>query len=68
MAPLAPPSALAPAAATLHASPTADLSPSDPEAARRVLKIRLLRDLVSHGLYRVPTDALAERLGPVLED
>ena len=33
--------------------------------ARRKLRVRLLRDLVSNGLYRVPVDALADRLAVV---
>lgn len=54
---------------TLNAAPRvppAEAAPVDPEAVRRALRVRLLRDLVSHGLYQVPTDALAERLLPVL--
>lgn len=66
---------------TLHApefSPSARTSPAplgcasnprvpraDHEAISRRLKVVLLRDLVSQGLYRVPTDALAERLLPL---
>lgn len=48
------------------ARPPVEAAPADPEAVRRALRVRLLRDLVSHGLYQVPTDALAERLLPVL--
>ena len=44
-------------------SQAANLSPAE---ARRVLRVRLLRDLVSHGLYRVPTRQLAEKLVPVV--
>ncbi len=32
------------------------------ELARRRARVRLLRDLVEHGLYRVDSQALAERL------
>ncbi len=32
------------------------------EEQRRLLKVKLLRDLVAHGLYRVSTEVLAERL------
>jgi len=32
------------------------------ETARRALRVRLLRDLVHEGLYRVPVDGLAARL------
>jgi hypothetical protein len=46
--------------------PAAEAAPTDPEAIRRALRVRLLRDLVSNGLYQVPTEALAERLLPVL--
>lgn len=58
---------------TPHAAPPPDLppvpveaAPADREAARRALRIRLLRDLVNNGLYQVPTEALAERLVGVL--
>lgn len=57
----------------LYPTPTPQLppvpveaAPRTREAARRALRVRLLRDLVGNGLYRVPTDALAERLVPVL--
>lgn len=43
-----------------------EAAPADRAAARRALRVRLLRDLVSNGLYQVPTAALAERLVPVL--
>lgn len=42
----------------LSPEPSAD----DLAVVRRDLRIRLLRDLVSNGLYRVSTEALAERL------
>jgi hypothetical protein len=51
-----------PSQAALAASSGLDL-----EAERRRLKVRLLRDLVANGLYRVSVDALAERLATVLE-
>lgn len=38
-----------------------------PPDERRQLRVRLLRDLVSNGLYRVETDALAAKLVEVLE-
>lgn len=43
-----------------------EAAPADRDAARRALRIRLLRDLVQNGLYQVPTAQLAERLIPVL--
>ena len=42
----------------LSCEPSAD----DLALVRRQLRIDLLRDLVSNGLYRVSTEALAERL------
>ena len=41
-------------------------SRDDIAAIRRQLRIELLRDLVSSGLYRVSTDVLAERLMAVV--
>lgn len=41
-------------------------SADDVALVRRQLRIRLLRDLVSNGLYQVPTEALADRLIGVL--
>ena len=38
----------------------------DLEARRRALRVRLLRDLVETGLYKVPVEALADRLMSVL--
>lgn len=35
---------------------------TDLETARRALRVRLLRDLVHEGLYRLPAEGLAERL------
>lgn len=43
-----------------------EAAPADRAAARRALRVRLLRDLVSNGLYQVPTQALVDRLLPVL--
>jgi hypothetical protein len=43
-----------------------EAAPADSEAARRALRVRLLRDLVSNGLYRIRIEELAERLVPVL--
>lgn len=40
---------------------------SDQCQARRRLRVRLLRDLVSQGLYHVPVDLLADRLLQVPE-
>jgi hypothetical protein len=37
------------------------------DEARRRNRIKLLRDLVSNGLYRVQTERLAERLAPILQ-
>ena len=37
------------------------------DQARRRLRVRLLQDLVARGLYRIPTEALAERLADVFE-
>jgi hypothetical protein len=53
---------------SLLASPVAQFQPSSPTTAeaRRRLRVGLLRDLVAHGLYRIPTRELAERLVPVL--
>jgi hypothetical protein len=48
-------------AAGLPAGPS---SCTDLEAERRRLKVRLLRDLVSNGLYRVRMDELVDRLLP----
>lgn len=42
--------------------------PMSLDAVRRRLRVRLLQDLVSRGLYRVPTEALAERLVDVLAE
>ena len=59
---------MSPNAANPSPLPTvpAEAAPVEREAARRALRVRLLRDLVSHGLYRVDRDALAERLVSVL--
>ena len=43
-----------------------EASGDDVAAIRRQLRIDLLRDLVSSGLYRVSTDVLAERLMAVV--
>jgi hypothetical protein len=43
------------------ARPGADEA-TDLEIARRALRVRLLRDLVHEGLYRLPSERLAERL------
>jgi hypothetical protein len=50
------------------AAPVARFQPPSPATveARRRLRVKLLRDLVSNGLYRIPTRELAERLVPVL--
>jgi hypothetical protein len=56
-----PPQTVGPCSRALHLSgdePSAD----DVALVRRQARLRLLRDLVSNGLYRVPTEALAERL------
>jgi anti-sigma28 factor (negative regulator of flagellin synthesis) len=37
------------------------------DPARRRLRVQLLKDLVSNGLYRVDTGALAEKLMSVLK-
>ena len=62
-----------------HAAPAAQVpvGPSEVPASalaqppvadpRRHARIRHLRELVSRGLYRIPTEALAERLVQVLE-
>jgi hypothetical protein len=60
-----------PAAPTLNGPFTPSVEPSPPmnlDQARRRLRVRLLHDLVSRGLYRIPMEALAERLADVLHD
>ena len=44
-----------------------EAAPADRDAARRALRVRLLRDLIANGLYQIPTEALAERLVAVLQ-
>jgi len=53
---------------SLLTTPAAQFQPPSQTTAeaRRILRVRLLRDLVANGLYRVPTRELAERLAPVL--
>ena len=50
---------MSPLAAAAPQSETRETVALDPEAARRVLRIRLLRDLVANGLYRVPKKKIA---------
>ena len=51
-----------------QAAPPHPAPPQTPdlEARRRALRVRLLRDLVENGLYKVPVEALADRLMSVL--
>ena len=55
-----------PALASRERALSLESSADDLAIIRRQLRIRLLRDLVSNGLYRVPTEALAERLVAVV--
>lgn len=43
------------------------MSPADLAAVRRALRVRLLKDLVSNGLYEVRADRLADRLAHLLD-
>ena len=50
-----------------HAPAPETPTPADLAEARRALRVRLLKDLVSNGLYQVRADRLADRLVSVLE-